>query len=416
MSDAIESTELTVIPKSLPTILAADQTDIFGRLFAELKDFKPDISTRKGREEIASKALKVSVAKQDLLRLGKTLKEDHLRIQKAIVAEEKIVTEKFDALRNEIRAPLTEFENREKSRVAAHEAALAAIVEPPGYGATETIAELEARLDYLNNYPPRDWQEFTARAADALAVERDRAAGLLTAARKREAEAAELERLRAEEAERQRLAAIETQRLREEQIAAEAAANAKAEAEARAAQEAREAEERAQAQLRAAEAERVRQAEEAARREREAAEALERAEREKQEAIEAVERERLASLERQRAAEDRQRAAAQMAEAARVAAEKRAETERVAAVEAERRRAAEDAETKRVEDERRAADKAHRAAINNEAVKAIEIVLENPLFSIGTTKPTELLPGPLMARALVTAVAKGEIPHVRIVY
>jgi hypothetical protein len=200
-------TALAVIPAaSLPTILAADETDIFGTLFRELNGFRGDASTERGRKEIITKAAKVSTAKQDLLRLGKKLKEEHLRIQRSVVAEEKVIEDRFDALRDQIRAPVTLYENREKERVAGHEAALATIAESPGYGETESAADLEQRLDYLMNFPTRDWQEFTARAKLAVTAEVDRTAGLLLRARKREAEAAELVRLRILEADEGRKA------------------------------------------------------------------------------------------------------------------------------------------------------------------------------------------------------------------
>ncbi len=273
MSDTMEAASagaLTVIaagslpvvlaPSSLPVILAADNSDILGKLKLELDGFKPDLSTAKGRAEIAAKARRVSVAKMDLVRLGDTLKEGAQATIKGVNAELRVIEEKMDALRDRTRAPLTEFENAEKERIAGHERALAAIAESAGYGEVETSAELELRLGHLANYPARDWQEFRGRFADVLHDETLRTGQLLVKARDREALAAEQERLRvenarllAEAAERDRLEGIRLQQEREATIAAQAAENARVEAEHVAAQAAEKAARDAEEAQRAAE-------------------------------------------------------------------------------------------------------------------------------------------------------------------
>ena len=53
-----------VIPaSSVPTLIAADKTDILGKLHAELSGYVPDASTQAGRDEIGSKAKKVGVTR-----------------------------------------------------------------------------------------------------------------------------------------------------------------------------------------------------------------------------------------------------------------------------------------------------------------------------------------------------------------
>lgn len=300
MNDMIQietpGTALAIIPvASLPVILAADENDIFGKLFAELKDFKGDASTERGRKEIISKASKVSTAKQDLLRLGKSLKEDHLRIQKSIVAEEKVIEDRFDALRDQIRAPVTAYENREKDRVADHRARIALIENwaiYPGEWTSEQIADHIAMIS-THELLTRDWQEFKAKAEDTIAGTLNALKRRYQEAAKQESDAVELARLQAKEAERLRLAAIEAQRIREEQIAAEAAETARKAAEAEAARQAQEAEARTQAAMRAQEEAARLEREDARRREIEAAEALARAESER---LAGIERERVAAV------------------------------------------------------------------------------------------------------------------------
>ncbi|MGI4813215.1 MAG: hypothetical protein ACRYGG_07755, partial [Janthinobacterium lividum] len=80
--DEFEQTEAkeagTVIaalsPTSISLVIAADEKDILGALFKEIDGFDPDISTKAGRDEIASKAYKVTKAKTALIEIAKGLK------------------------------------------------------------------------------------------------------------------------------------------------------------------------------------------------------------------------------------------------------------------------------------------------------------------------------------------------------
>lgn len=345
-----------------------------------------DISTPRGRKEIASLAYKVSRSKTALDEAGKTLVEDMKAQTKAIDAERKKARDRLDALKEDVRKPLDEYEAAESARIAGHEQALADLVEAPCYGQTETAAEIEARLSHLLNYPSRDWQEFAARATKTLDGEIERARGLLEAARAREAQSAELERLRREADEREareRADREEMERLEREQcIAAEAAERARQEAEENARREREAAERRAD--------------EERKRFEQDAREAEERAARAEQMCLDA----------KRRAQE-----AAEQAGRERIAAEKRAEEERKAAAERANREAdaAVERERQRVQIERRAEEEAtrkreqdrdHRAGINRAAVMA--------LISAGLSEEA--------AKTAITAIAKGSVPRVTIAY
>lgn len=396
--------ELVILPVAmLPTILAADDKDILRNLLKELEGWEPDISTVSGRKEIASKAQKVRIAKADFGRLASKLKEDAIKTQKAVNGEFKILEERMDALINRVRGPLDEYEAREKQRIADHDTHIARIEGFAMFSPEATSQEIAINIPLLAIYEiGRDWQEFKARADKARMTSQAIIAEMLADAEKREAEAAELVRLRAEEAERQRLAEIEARRIREEQIAAEAAERAKAEAEAKAAQEAREAEERAQTALQAAKTEADRKAKEAeeaaqaerdaaARRDREAAHALAKAEREKQEAIDRAERDRIAAEKRAKDAADK------------------ADRDRAAAVEAERKRLAAQEAAAKAEADRRAKDKARRGAINRDVLA--DMVLTISEVHSGTANEADTI-----CRAIITAIANGNVRHTAINY
>ena len=57
-------------------------------------------------------------------------------------ADRKAMRDDLDAFKVEVRKPVTDLENAEKERVAAHEAALLAIAESLEFGSVESSAEL----------------------------------------------------------------------------------------------------------------------------------------------------------------------------------------------------------------------------------------------------------------------------------
>lgn len=376
--------------------------DVLERIAKAARAEKPDVSTRQGRKEIASLALKVAKSKTHLDEMGKDLAADWKAQANRVDAERRKVRDFLDALKEEIREPLTKYEQDEAARVQAHELALDVITDRNGSIATDdaTAAEWSARLDTLRNWPARDWQEFAQKAADILAAEITRTEQWHAAAVKREAEAAELARLRAEQQERDRQEAIRLQAEREARIAAEAAEKARlaAEAEAhrlRAEELARVEAEKAAAEAKAAAerkaAEEARAAEE--RRAREAEERAAAAERARIAAEAKAERDRLAAIEAAQMAEER--AKAREAEAAR-----KAEADRIAAVAAEQRRAAAAKAAEEAEAARRAANVAHKRKINGEVLAA--------MLTFGVSDDT--------AQVVIKAIVRGEIPHVSITY
>jgi hypothetical protein len=380
-------TALAVIqPSSLPTIIAADADDILGNLAKKVQAFRQDVSTHAGRAEMRSLAYDIAKALADLDRLGKGLTEGWRKSTAAVNAERRLLEERMRELQEKVRAPLTAWENAEKNRVAGHEAALAAIVEAPDYGQTETARELRQRYDYLRDYPIRNWQEFQQRADEALTAEIVRTERLLAAAVKAEADAWELNLFRAKQAEQDRLAAIQEQERRERQIAAEAAERATREAEERADAEAKRRAALVEAERLAAERE-TREAVELAKR---AQEAAAQAERDRAAAVAKAEQDRV-DAERNEAS-CRAEAALDAERAQRAAVE--------AAEQAERKRAANAKAAEEAETARRTADKQHRAEFNREALA--------DLVAAGVSDAH--------ARTVIAAIAKGAVRHVEMRY
>ncbi|MBK8200401.1 MAG: hypothetical protein IPK75_18795 [Acidobacteria bacterium] len=247
------------------------------RLEEEVLAIPVDISTDRGRKACASLSRKVASACIRLDELGKKLNESKRKEIGIVDAERRTMRARLESLRDRVRKPLDDFLAAEAKRVDAHEGALALIEGLTVFSEQPTAAQVKERIVSLRLLPQRDWQEFAARAEQAIQRASLCLSDELGRADAREADAAELARLRAEALERERQqaeqAAAEAQRVREEQIAErarqqaeEAAAFAIAEAErvaAEAERRAREAEEELEAD-RARAREMVRLAEEEA--------------------------------------------------------------------------------------------------------------------------------------------------------
>lgn len=335
------------------------------KIRAEVSGHVPDLTTKKGREAIASLAFKVRKVKTALDGLGKEQVDRLKEIPKKIDAERLRMRTALDALAEEVRAPLTEWEAAEEARQQRHQQGIEwfrlRADENRDLDADElrtTIADVQARA------VDESWEEFEPEAHRIKARALESLQQALAAREKHDAEQAELARLRAEAAARQ-------QKDREERIAREAEEKARRDAEA-AAQAERDASARREAEARAA-ADNARRDAELAEQRRIAAE--------KQ-----AELDRLAALERERvASEQAERDRIQAAEDAR-----QAEIKRQADA-----KAAEEAEAAR-----READKAHKGKVNRAALDAF----------VAGGMPEDC------AKQAVTLIAKGLIPNIRITY
>jgi len=379
-----ETNELAIVRVLTPAVVFAPGgvDEVLGKIKAEVQTIDRDISTEQGRAVIRSTAYKIARSKTALDKMGKELGEQHFKAWKGITGERARIEKELDALRESFRKPLTDWEQAEFARLAAHEYAIKQIIElgktEPGF----TSQALQARIDELIAMPERDWQEFAKRASDTSMSVMAALNGQLQEAKRQEAERAELERLRQERIARE-------QAERDARIAAEAAELARRRAEEIAKAEA-EAEER-----------RVREVMDKIARDREqerrlAQEEQARVAREK----EIAERARHDAERMAARAEEQRIAAERRAEQDRIDAAKPADEERQAAIEAERRRVSEEKAKAEAEDAARAANRRHRERINREARDAL----------VALSLTTE------HAALILNAIAAGKVPHVKITY
>lgn len=316
--------------------------------------FQGDVSTAKGREAIASMAYKVVRTKTYLDGLGKKLVDDLKAVPKKIDENRKSVRDRLDALRDKVRADLTTWEqNQERLEQSINDLRFT-----PLNFMERTAEQLATRVEFLETANPTaenfgDLLPVAEQAiADALVILREQ----LRARREYDSSQVELETLRREKAEREE---AERKQQEADRIRKEAVANAE-----RALEDSRLREERAQKDRQDAEA----------RLEREKVENAERLEREK---AESAEREKRATEEATRREQERQ------------------EQER-------RAQAAEDA--------KRAADEEHRRKLNREALASLTLVVQQSVTPAGESANDSI------AKAVLTAIIRRQVPHITIRY
>lgn len=243
MNDMTPNELVTIEPQNALTIFTtANAIDpLLERVRREIDGFHADVSTDKGRKAIASMAYKVAKAKTYLDDAGKALADQQKEIPKKIDACRKRIRDTLDQWKDEVRAPLTEWETAEKNRIAGHKQnieLLSSLWQVEGLDAATIKRRLAQAEGFAVDESCEEFlKEYAAEKDAAIASLRKS----LAAREKYEAEQAELARLRAAEEARK-------QKEREEQIARDAAESARKAAEDTARRE-REAAERRELEL-----------------------------------------------------------------------------------------------------------------------------------------------------------------------
>ena len=274
-----EIMDLVVIEKKneMAVFTNNDQLDpLIEAIEKEARSLVPDVTTKKGRDAIASMAHKVARSKTYIDNAGKALVAELKALPKQIDESRRVVRERLDALKDEARRPLTEWE-AEQERIKAEEAMLALHVEALAMN-EEFDRQLAARIEsdhemamLMNDAFDREQADKAAEAERQRIAHEEEIKRMAAAAAAREVEQ-RAQREREEAAHREAVLKAQAEQAERDRIAAEKKAEADKqaaiEAERRKAQEEadrirREAEQREQARL----AEEKRKADEQARRE-----------------------------------------------------------------------------------------------------------------------------------------------------
>jgi hypothetical protein len=370
------ATELAIIPRETALAVLTDPEQFHAfyiRVKAMVDAFVPDLSTVTSRKAIASMARKVVTSKTMIDNAGKLLTEEWRAQTNKVDASRRAIREKLDALRDDVRRPLTEWEEAEEKRVDEVKATLAFLEDAAVVTLQDTVESVTARRIQVQAVEITDdhFQEYAAAAR----AHQTRTSEALTAAVARltkEAEdRVELDRLRAAETERLAKEAADREAAEakaaadkaaeDKRLAAEAAAKAEQERQAKAQADAKEAADRAAAKAaddaRAAEAKKAADAQ---------------AERDRQ---------HQAALDEQRKATEAAQAESKRLADEKAAADQKAEQERIAA-------------------EVRQADREHRGKVMAAAKEA--------LMALGAKED--------LARKIILGIVAGEIPAVSLAF
>lgn len=276
MSEIMDLTVIEIKPEQAPTLYRAGGLDAYLEQIRQAVNEVPDLTTKKGRDRVASLAAQVSRSKTAIEKPGREYLKRLKEAVRPAEAEIKRFVDACDELRDATRRPLTEWE-AEQERIKAEEAMLALHVEALAMN-EDFDRQLAARIEsdhemalLMNDAFDREQADKAAEAERQRIAHEEEIKRLAAAAAAREVEQ-RAQREREEVAHREAVLKAQAEQAERDRIAAEqkAEADKKAavEAERRKAQEEadrirREAEQREQARL----AEEKRKADEQARRE-----------------------------------------------------------------------------------------------------------------------------------------------------
>lgn len=359
---------------------------IIAEIKKEVAEFSANITTKEGRAKIVSMAAKVARCKTPIKSLATELKDESKKLIDGVNAQWNRYESAMDELRDEIRKPVNDIEEREAAELKARQDRLAEILSYKIISANVASTNYEGAITTVLKLAEFNWGEFEFKAkttVDEVVVFLKEA---FLAAKKAEIDSAELAQLKKEKAERE-------QKDRDAEIAAEAARKAKFVAEMEAAKKAKAEKERVEAEQKKLQDQKV-----------------------------AAEQAKINAELRAQEAERLAKEQAKIAEQNRILAEKKAkeDAEKAAAeaVEKERLRAAEEKRIQNEEAAKREADIKHKAKINNEALEAIMSSIDG-MFSEEAKKLSEEYNQKIVfavAKIIVEAIAKNKIPNVQINY
>lgn len=276
MSEIMDLTVIEIKPEQAPALYRAGGLDAYLEQIRQAVNEVPDLTTKKGRDRVASLAAQVSRSKTAIEKPGREYLKRLKEAVRPAEAEIKRFVDACDELRDETRKPLTEWE-AEQERIKAEEAMNALHVEALAMN-EDFDRQLAARIEsdhemalLMNDAFDREQADKAAEAERQRIAHEEEIKRLAAAAAAREVEQ-RAQREREEAAHREAVLKAQAEQAERDRIAAEQKAEADKqaaiEAERRKAQEEadrirREAEQREQARL----AEEKRKADEQARRE-----------------------------------------------------------------------------------------------------------------------------------------------------
>ncbi|MEP8830269.1 hypothetical protein ABKV94_24015 [Enterobacter hormaechei] len=231
MSEVTDLTVIEIKPEQAPVLYVAGGLDAYLEQIRQAVNEVPDLSTKKGRDRVASLAAQVSRSKTAIERPGREYLKRLKEAVRPAEAEIKRFVDACDELRDATRRPLTEWE-AEQERIKAEEAMNALHAEALEMNIKfdqELVAKFEADHEMallMNKDFDRDREEQRRLAEQAQREHEERIKQEAAEQARRDAEAkhkAEIEAAARREAEaearaeREKAAAVEAERLKAKQ-------------------------------------------------------------------------------------------------------------------------------------------------------------------------------------------------------
>lgn len=241
MSEIMDLTVIEIKPEQAPTLYRAGGLDAYLEQIRQAVNEVPDLTTKKGRDRVASLAAQVSRSKTAIEKPGREYLKRLKEAVRPAEAEIKRFVDACDELRDATRKPLTEWE-AEQERIKAEEAMNALHAEALAMN-EEFDRQLAARIESDHEMALLMNDAFDREQADKAAeAERQRIAHEEEIKRLAEEKA---KREAAERAEREKQAAVEAERRKAQEEADRIRREAEQREQARLAEEKRKADEQA---------------------------------------------------------------------------------------------------------------------------------------------------------------------------
>lgn len=190
-----------------------------------------DETTIAGQDIIRSTAYSLSKSKKPLENLAATLKMEADALIAKVNNERDRGIDFITDLQKEVRRPLTEYEEREKTRIDVHKARLDVLMAMIAFDGEPTSADVVAKINELAAFKEFNWQEFTESAKATREKVEAHLAETLLKIKKAEDDAAELARFRATEDEKNKALDAMYAAANTDKVAFDAAAKATKDAE-----------------------------------------------------------------------------------------------------------------------------------------------------------------------------------------
>lgn len=198
-----DQTSIVVAVAQNPALVLVDtgkRDDLFAHIRSEIEAFIPDVTTAKGRDAIKSFAYKITRTKTAIDDAGKKLNEDARARINVVDAARRDAKAALQAMADQVRQPLTEWEEAENVRISGCRDAIAQFKRDAVVTLDDTAASVRQRgMDVWNTAV--DEARFGDLYGEAIAAKEAAVASLKSALdrlTREEADKAELDKLRAE--------------------------------------------------------------------------------------------------------------------------------------------------------------------------------------------------------------------------